>query len=570
MTRLMSASTTAAGRPGASKHRFVPRRRSYPSRTRNLQRQHRLALGGNTRSQKTLTQLNFVLSPHSDNEDESLQLFEGEAARDERSGGLPQKRKTTINHGKKKRRHEDSVRADRTLTQMVNVDWALRRPEAAIPEESNARHARKRRDTEMETIPEEAENTVSEDVLSGPSASSPKSESEARLEVPSGTSKSDRRKSKETGSESGQMLPPPNPITPRKHTRWIIPSSQSPESPEITLNSPRTPKSIRNSPVRWPPVSPTALLSPSPNKHRRSLLKFDVNDYDSQIVPGDGFLADDTAPESPTSVLSSPRAISDPSVSFKEDIKYRLNAAHIERIVQDHQTQEPNQQESIVYETDGELDPESLDDEAAQLPEINGTRKHGNPGDDQDAPQLVPESNDNQSSQNFPASTYISDTMSLCYTRQPTSYAFEKFHPPQHLSTNVKDVPESAQGTEVNESSQSNPLSSFYSDNQEMQSRSAALPIDKENSSVPQNDNEPDSGQQPSSPVVQVASSQRSEVEVPSSQTLATETEPRRIITCSQLLTESLMESIPGPPAWISGSHSNDLNDLNDYGSERP
>ena len=71
--------------------------------------------------------------------------------------------------------------------------------------------------------------------------------------------------------------------------------------------------------------------------------------------------------------------------------------------------------------------------------------------------------------------------------------------------------------------------------------------------------------------MVQVESSQRSEseveVEVPGSQALETEIESRRIITCSQLLTESLMESIPGPPAWVPGPHSNDHNDLNDDGT---
>ncbi|KAK2875121.1 hypothetical protein FQN49_001766 [Arthroderma sp. PD_2] len=587
MTRPVPTRRTAARRPAGPKGLAASRSsRSYPSRTRNRQRQHRLALGGNTRSQRTLTQLNFVLPQHYP--DNNFQLLGEEATQDDNrddSTEWPPGR-TKDNGQKRKRQHRDTDRPNRTLTQIVNVDWSLAQPDAVSSVQNNTKHARKRRGVEMDVIPEEP-GGGEEHHPYGLSSENIQRADETSQTVHAGRQSPDLDKAAEVEVAHGKMLPPPNPVTPRKRTRWVVPSSQSPESPEITLNSPRTPKNIRYSPIRWPLAYPAALrdqdtLSPSPDKRRRSLLRFDANDYDSQVVIEDGFHVDDaadaeaTAPTSPTSVLSSPRSAADPSVSFKEDIDARLNATRRERQTQCRQSPEPKQQEQIIYETDGELDPESLCDEAPQLPEITSTRSRRNTGnssaaDDQYPLQPVLESNDDQSSQNLPASTYMSDTMSLFYTRQPMSYVYEKFPTSQYPPLATKDLPESVQDTEVIESSQSNPPLTLHSGNE-------TTPIEQvrpqqndghNDISIPHNGS--DRGLDPprSSPVIQVASSQRSEVEVASSQGPDPESEPRRIITCSQLLTESLMESIPGPPAWTSSSHINDHNDFYDHGPDR-
>ncbi|KAF3491355.1 uncharacterized protein GIQ15_00872 [Arthroderma uncinatum] len=587
MTRPASVNRTVVRRPGASKPPYTSRGgRSYPSRTRNRQRRHRLALGGNTRSQKTLTQLNFVLPKYYPEDDGNSQLIEQEAGQDDDGEDYTELHPgRTKNSGKKrKRQHQSTERPNRTLTQMVNVDWSLGRAEVVEPGQNDTLHARKRRGANMEVIQEEPEGCVGEDYSNKPPSDPIFQEGKANSAVAhAGTETSILNIAAKTKSLAhGQMLPPPNPVTPRKRTRWVVPSSQSPESPEVTLNSPRTPKNVRNSPIRWPLASPTALqdrasLTPSPNKgRRRFLLRFDVNEYDSQIVVEDNFQVDDaaadTAPASPTSVLSSPKPVTDPSVSFKEDIDARLSLARKERSTQSYQTPEPKQQENIVYETDGELDPGSFDDEGPPLPEINYTSNTGNSmtADDQCPVQPVPESNDGQSSQNLPASTYMSDTMSLYYTRRPMSYAYEKFPTSQYLPLDTKDIPESVQDTEPTEPSHSNPLPTVHSDNQTIPTEPLQPLQDdiQSDNSLHQEDPNPDPPQ--SSPVVQVESSQRSEIEVAGSPAPDAESEPRRIITCSQLLTESLMESIPGPPAWLSTSQNNDHNDLYDNGQDRP
>ncbi|EFQ98392.1 hypothetical protein MGYG_01422 [Nannizzia gypsea CBS 118893] len=566
MTRPVSASRTTAGRPSVAKSRHALRRRNYPSRSRNRQRQHRLALGGNTRSQKTLTQLNFVL-PHdssdSDDANGDFQLLEAEASRCSEIEGQKPKKQTMENHGKKGKRRQDH-RPNRTLTQMVNVDWTHPRPERSDTGD-HARHPRKRRGVEMESILECAENVVDEDGSFNPPVDNVSNKGENGVEAMLAKQEpSYQTILSEKAPGHGEMLPPANPVTPRKQTSRVIPSSQSPESPEITLNSPRTPRNMKNNPLRLSLASPEVLLSPSPNKRRRSLLRFDANDYDSQVVLDDGFVGNYSAPGSPASVLSSPKAVSDPSVSFREEICSRFNAARRERQIEEVQTLNRRQPESIVYETDGEAELDSIEDECSNLPGISGARKLGD-SSGRDTPLLAPECNTEQSSQNLPTSTYMSDTMSLYYTRQPMSYAFEKFHPSQLL----RDVSESARDTEIVESSQPNPLPTFDSGSQEIPAKGRPRVECENASSTHQSDTEPNQPPLSLSPVVQVESSQRSqeevEVEVPSSQTLETENGSRRIITCSQLLTESLLESIPGPPAWISGSHNNDLNDLNDH-----
>ncbi|EGE07813.1 hypothetical protein TEQG_06746 [Trichophyton equinum CBS 127.97] len=554
MTRPLSASRAVAGRPSVTKPRYALRRRSYPSRTRNLQRQHRLALGGNTRSQKTLTQLNFVL-PHGypgSEDDDGGSGLEAETTDGEERGG-PRPKKQTIRDPGKKRKRQKGDRPNRTLTQMVNVDWALPRADKNDSGEHNSRHPRKRRGVGMEIASEDVENAADEeDGAPNPPADTVLKEGENKLEVLSARKgRSCREISAEQATGHGKMLPPANPVTPRKQKRWVIPSSQSPESSEITLNSPRTPRSINNSPVRLSLASPAA---PVFNK-RRSLLRFDANDYDSQVVPDDGYFGI-SAPGSPASALSSPRAISDPSISFREDIDARFNAARRERQTQELQASEPGQLESIVYETDGEAKTESIDDVCPNAPGVKQTQKSGS--SDWDGPQLSLESNIEQSSQNLPASTYMSDTMSLYYTRQPTSYAFEKLH----ASQSSKDISESARYTEIIESSQSNLPSIVDPDNQETLAKAGPQREWENSSSARQNDTEPNQAPSALSPVVQVESSQRSEseaeVEVPGSQALGTEIESQRIITCSQLLTDSLMESIPGPPTWVPGPHSNE------------
>ncbi|DAA74275.1 TPA_exp: Uncharacterized protein A8136_3473 [Trichophyton benhamiae CBS 112371] len=564
MTRPLSASRAVVRQPSVTRSRYAFRRRSYPSRTRNLQRQHRLALGGNSRSQKTLTQLNFVLPqdyPGSEDDDAGSQLEAETTDGEERGGPRPKKQTIRDHYGRKRKRQRDD-RPNRTLTQMVNVDWTLPRADKNDSGHHNSRHPRKRRGVEMETILEDVENDVDEgDGAPNPPADNVPKEGENKLEeLPARKGQSRREISSEQATRHGKMLPPTNPVTPRKQTRWVIPSSQSPESPEITLNSPRTPRSVKNSPVRLSLASPAAPLF---NK-RRSLLRFDANDYDSQVVPDDGYFGI-SAPGSPASALSSPRAISDPSISFGEDINARFNATRRERQTQELQASEPGQPECIVYETDGEAKPESMEDVCPNAPGIKGTQKSGS--SDQDGPQLSPESNIEQSSQNIPASTYMSDTMSVYYTRQPMSYAFEKFH----ASQSSKDVSESARYTEIVESSQSNLLYIGDSDNQESLAKARPQHEGENTSSTRRNDTEPNQAASALSPVVQVESSQRSEseveVEVPGSQALETGTQTRRIITCSQLLTESLMESIPGPPTWAPGPHSNDINDLNDDGT---
>ncbi|EZF11463.1 hypothetical protein H112_07477 [Trichophyton rubrum D6] len=559
MTRPLSASRAVAGRPNVTKPRYALRRRSYPSRTRNQQRQHRLALGGNTRSQKTLTQLNFVLPqdyPRSEDDDGGSRL-EAETTDGEESGGPRPKKQTIRDHGRKRKRQKDD-RPNGTLTQMVNVDWTLSRADKNDPGEHNPRHSRKRRGVEMETILENVENAVDdEDGAPNPPADNVPKELEVLSAI---KGQSCREISAEQATRHGKMLPPTNPVTPRKQIRWVVPSSQSPESPEITLNSPRTPRSINNSPVR---LSLASSAAPLFNK-RRSLLRFNANDYDSQVVPDDGYCGI-SAPGSPASVLSSPRAISDPSISFREDINARFNAARRECQTQELQASDPGKPESIVYETDGEAKPESIEDVCPNALEIKGTQKSGS--SDQGGPQFSLESNIEQSSQNLPASTYMSDTMSVYYTRQPMSYAFEKFP----ASQSSKGISESARDTEIIESSQSNLPSIVGSDNQETLAKADPQHGWENTSSTRQNDTQPNQAPSALSPVVQVESSQRSEseveVEVPGSQALETEIESRRIITCSQLLTESLMESIPGPPAWVPGPHSNDHNDLNDDGT---
>ena len=264
---------------GSSRNRAnIGSRHSIVSSRSQQRRMHRLLSCGNTRSQKTLTQIKFVDCPPADEEDDDLDLqYIGEPApansRPNNTGAGGQRRKSRGT----RTGAMDTTNND-TLTQM---DWIRSTADAASSTADRWSHrgavkrARRRRERQPSPIPERElwdrggankrrvfemdiiqEESEPEDMDEGASRSKRVKTSHCsdgklnrprNFGAPNTCDAGDDQKPASQGDvdpaaplESAVNSPgvaglpnPTIPITPQKQRERVIPSSQSPESPEV-------------------------------------------------------------------------------------------------------------------------------------------------------------------------------------------------------------------------------------------------------------------------------------------------------------------------------------------------
>ncbi|WEW58697.1 hypothetical protein PRK78_004165 [Emydomyces testavorans] len=578
-------------------------------RTRR-QRQYRLSIGGNTRSQKTLTQINFVARPSNCQSLSDLDLEYIEEDENEQDGLTP---RTAMRTRKQKKLHgakgaQSMEATDTTLTQIGYVTLqksnedntgvqSPTKPVVCTPDRT-----RKRFFSELDAITEEAEhhndsdfeqdygrrhkkrklnrapkdNSVKESVVQDEASSHLiLFESNDR---PGGLSRQIPRSFTSRGQDitqasgKGDVNHAGPPVTPRKPRRRVVPSSQSPESPELMLSSlNRTHIPIR-SPLRSKAGNlvshsiPESHSCNSPSPKRKSVSPESAR-ADFSLAPPIGTVleshnplilhencqpvGEQTHPSSPIPSMHSPET---PSVSFLNEIQFKpktnapqsasSSSTHSRRIMQ-----------QIVYETDNESNADELYDTISQP-----IGQHGEvpiePIVRDSLPQLSAfglNSGSMENAQN--TSTESEPDASLLYTRHHLTYPHEKY-----MGMLCKD--NTAQVSQSNVETQSEfmepslpaaPHPTHKTSSQE----DPKLADDLSTESIPespqglQNDVEIQNTPPPPSPipVVLVESSQSPTNAIDSDHI---EQQDCEIVTESQLLPESLMESIPTPPGWMS------------------
>ncbi|KMU83824.1 hypothetical protein CIHG_01608 [Coccidioides immitis H538.4] len=344
------------------------------------QRQYRLALGGNTKSQKTLTQIDFVNRQSNFEPSEDLDLEYIEEDENEEADFTPNLKKHS--RGQKKPPGNKRTRfiepADTTLTQM---GYGTLRDEIDDDDIRPRSPAKKAVCTPMRTqegsafslqaIKEESDDLEVSDVEQAYGRSHKKRKLSCARENAFAKGSGDPDETNFGGAVSGaggNIYEPPNRIprgfmSPSKRTsqasnrssttlsgslvtpqkrRWrVVPSSQSPESPEVVFSSVKRTNAVIQSPLK----SRSANNTPSrtgENHTRDSLsakrkaLSHDFIHGDFSLPPPIGTVRESPTPRSPnqmisatgdlyasSSPLSSIRSPDMPSKSFLDSIQPR-------------------------------------------------------------------------------------------------------------------------------------------------------------------------------------------------------------------------------------------------------
>ncbi|EEP76450.1 predicted protein [Uncinocarpus reesii 1704] len=562
-------------------------------------RRYRLSLGGNTRSQKTLTQINFVNQPSMR---ESLSDLDLEYIEDEesRQDATPPKTRS------RRRKAESSVRNDRliqpantTLTQMgygtiqsdSDEDDCLTLPtERTVPAQTRKRNSRILEPAEGES----PLHNISEVETNGfvrPRKRRISCEKEHRVkrlddkhrtdsdsfvlkssDKPHGSSKP-KKISKHVPSPARNITKASDqnkarlfssPITPQKVRPRVVPSSQSPESPELVLRSAshkvattRSSLKSQSDDIPYDHITNVRINgSPSPFGATVNTdftqAAFSLPPPIDQVLESpslhtiNGRSIRDRCPSSPLSSVCSPEA---PSKSFLGEIQPTLTLG---RPVSRSSAQSKGSTRQIVYETDGETDSQSerIFVPTSQLaPHDNipsGPIVHGS------SPQSPSPKPQGESTEAVPS---ISDPdASLLYSRHYLTYPYEKY----------MGTPRRGDMGEIFEGHFESPSDSIepslpvppHLNNRTSIPKELNLTEDLSTESVPessqvqQHDAEIQNTQPRTSPapIVLIESSQE-----PTTGTNNTgpQSDPRGILTTSQLVPENLMDSIPPPPGWM-------------------
>ncbi|KAK2736653.1 hypothetical protein FQN57_000590 [Myotisia sp. PD_48] len=571
-------STKSSNQPTSSKPPSFAKPAAPHNRTRNLQREYRLSLGGNTRSQKTLTQINFVCGlnpPPLALDDRDFKLIEETYAPEEDDSHSKELRQEKSD--KKDLNTQSDNRNQSTFKPLVNVDWSLHQQShpasASLDNEKyrpttrrpSMRNSRKRSAYEMEAIQEESENDADLDTHR---------DKRPKPTIPL-----------KVNTNPSSYIPPP--ITPQKPRKWVVPSSQSPDSPEITLI---TPRKIVESPIHFrlprTPRTPRSLTSqpqlirssPVHNNRRDSPTQSVDIVYDSQIIQVENSFAinnddddDDQILTAQSSPLSSVRSIHEVTESFTESLATMQSASTtIKAIPQTPTLPDRAWDRRVINETDDESCPESFyNNNMSQIRENRLPKQI--PADRMLATdELMGNSSQPPVSQLYDDSVdgdlgSLGSDISLLYTRRPIIYAHERFPYTQLNATISRDNHPPIQGMEIAESEgwdYGNPSSpsaprALHSDDHTIPTEPILghkddQPSDEESQKIPETT--------PSSPVIiQVESSQQLAQDDSQADDAARLLYGFETITASQLLTESLMESIPGPRPWITLPDPNDI-----------
>lgn len=533
--------------------------RTYDSRT--SKRQHRLSLGGNTRSQKTLTQIDFVRN--------SAAAAAREIVPESELEYIDTDKDEDVDLSPKKREHtqQEPERRYMTRSRSTKINPSGLEPITEEPSDMNMNisdelgyselgGARKKR--KLSNDGDSRGSQISKSIVT----------TNAAAEASISRGDSDKRCENTTCTSN-------LPVTPRKPVRLVVPSSQSPDSPEISLETPHIHKSPLRSPLSRVSSNVGARSYPksnencSPSRHKiLNLLQKPGATPDSSITnsrsktPDQSVLKKETPDTSPSPADAHghiPQSGID-ATQTKEDYQ-NLNNDGLEHC--------PDE-EDVIYGTDTELDKHS------NISEADGGNNKENqyhvssrtirPGHAVNIPT--------QSSDSSP-SLQLHDTLrtigmgaenSIMYWRKPMNTLWDPTNAelrdigPEKMAELFPDYEACQEQHDDGEPSLPAPPENKQSGQTQT---SAKDPIDISTEFVPDSSQAQqqrgvetfeDNDQNVSSqPIVLVQSSQdnndktnTASLDSPNSQTL-----PRHMLTESQLLTDSLMESIPGPPIWM-------------------
>ncbi|ODH49523.1 hypothetical protein GX48_04310 [Paracoccidioides brasiliensis] len=578
----------------------------------NRQRQQcRHALEGNVRSQKTLTQIDFVkraqalLAPDGDDNEGDL----GYIDRDDGNGdyglsaSLPKRSRKSTGKGRgsssRNVAEHDEDNDDRTLTQMGYVPTSRLKGHIGRIHLSRSRSGGKKGGVKMETIGEEPEVEINDgDVLSPGTKTAHQM---LRTNKKRKASEVDIQQPLQEGVPSSRYvdsdLTSKIPVTPRKSIRLVVPSSQSPDSPSLLL----CPRTFKETPPRFPlaqvfcNVTPKKVDSPivkvEPKTPVRPSL---IAQYEIPESPFNSTSASSPsrscAVESPKKVKTVPATSSPlgPEDNIDKTLSTLSHTLPIQLPEYDptnadtntHVPQKPRK--LVIYETDAESEEEEFHDtltshvsadeydsqrtqsqkfhqDETQYEDINDL--HGLPTQRRSSVANQETFND------LPGATLGSEP-SMLYYRKPMSFAFDPGSELDNIDS--QKLAELFPNPDLGDREcLAPPLSTIPEELEEAQKKGHKAPVPKpaKDLTEPHLLFVPDSPPHrhavvapeqnvppPSSPpVLLVASSEQSDNgEGQQGRAESQFTNGQGLVTVSQLLTDSMMESVPGLPVWMS------------------
>ncbi|KAL4803750.1 hypothetical protein BDV18DRAFT_144360 [Aspergillus unguis] len=371
----------------------------------------------------------------------------------------------------------------------------------------------------------------------------------------------------------------PSPTTPRNSTRTEIPSSQSPESPGIAF---MTSSQFRNA---------TQLLekreqTPSNEPH----IKKEFTGSSEPMGPSKAVQLPYVDEKQP---LGDPKPLFPPTAQ-QELAEITPNATSTEKSASDitippNPSQRPAaSQRTVVYETDAESDYGDFDDDLADVPSSPGGKDTADPGDksqgenetiypDTESQELPPPpvpQNDTNSGP-FPSQSNIQSDASICYQRlyPDTQFPLEPV-PTINTQKMAELFPEESNGLRTISPTPSSspqktrkaPAYSMIPQTQDLEDGQVAsqnlvkrpTEIIPESSPVAHHEGSASLNRHVPAAmdvVVQVESSQPAD-RARRQSTLGNDSAPRHMLTRSQILTSSVMESVPMPAFWLSSQDS--------------
>ena len=352
-------------------------------------------------------------------------------------------------------------------------------------------------------------------------------------------------------------------VTPKKSVKAEIPSSQSPESPGFAVLSPS----------RYRGMNLSSLKGRSPDTTGRPIKK-EPSGYSQRAKnlrgPDHALVPESLLPSSPTSYepeeLRSRNDISTPEAEDDTSVKPNKKPTSTQR--------------TVVYETDAESNSSDFQEDRS---DVSATEKEDDNnsiedtqypprGDSQELPPPVIASDlDNEPGQTYPEVT-LSSEASVCYRRpqQSTQFPLGPIPPlstqrmaelfPQEKESIGQQIMTNTTQTQSSPAVQRRPLPIHLLHTQaqmQSQSQSQSQGLDKnsteivpESSPVTRQDNGMDAHEsRAQEPVVQVQSSQPPDRLIINSR-MDQDSGPRGFICGNQLLSSSVMESIPMPQMW--------------------
>lgn len=356
-------------------------------------------------------------------------------------------------------------------------------------------------------------------------------------------------------------------VTPKKSVKAEIPSSQSPESPGFAVISPAKLGGMKRFPLkqRSPDTTDQPVnKEPAGHPHREENLR----GPDHKPLQKSSFPSSPTFPDPEAS--GSHNHISTPKAEGDENVKPNKKPISTQR--------------TVVYETDAESDSADFQEDRS---EVSATEEQDDDdsiedsqypvrGDSQELPPPVITSDlDNEPGENYPETT-LSSEASVCYRRphQSTQFPLEPIPPlstqrmaelfPQDKGSIPQQTMTDTTQTQSSPAAQqrSLPIHPLQTQTQS-QSQSQSQDLDKnstemipESSPVTRQDNGMDAHEScAQESVVQVESSQPPNRLLMSSR-IDQDSGPRDFISGNQLLSSSVMESIPMPQLWMGSQDS--------------